>query len=183
MIDNACQYLAFDPSVFTYNSANLGTGDARATMDVNASQTSSGKLAVVLALPIGTTFPLGAEEVVRVNLSPASSALGTFTLALTDQPVVRQVVDPTATPLTASYINGSVVVNPLPTLSIARAQADIALSWPLWATNFRLQEATGPLLPSLNWTNVPVTFVISNSEAVVTQPLSATTKFYRLRKP
>jgi len=174
--------LAFDPTVFTYTSACLGAGAGGATIEVNASQAGSGRLAVVLALPTGTSFPAGTSEVVRVNLRPKSSALGVYPLSLTDQPVTREVVDPTATPLTADFMNANITVNPLPVLSIHQAPESITLSWPLWATNFTLQGADGALFPSLHWTNLPTGFVITNSEASVTLPLRGQVSFYRLQK-
>jgi len=45
-----------------------------------------------------------------------------------------------------------------------------------------LQEADGPLIPSLTWSNVPTALTITNNAAVVTLPISGTTKFYRLQK-
>jgi hypothetical protein len=52
----------------------------------------------------------------------------------------------------------------------------------LWATNFVLQEANGTSMPSLTWSNVPTAFSVTNNAAVVTLPISGTTKFYRLQK-
>jgi hypothetical protein len=174
--------LAFDPAVFAYTNVSLGANGAGATIQVNALGASQGKLAVVLTLPVGQAFPAGSREVIRVMLTPLSSAVGVYPLALTDQPVVRQVVDPTALPLSTDYLNGNVVVNPLPTLNIAPATRNITLSWPLWATNFTLQEADGAALPSLNWTNVPAQLGISNNSAVTTLPVTNATKLYRLAR-
>ncbi len=42
--------------------------------------------------------------------------------------------------LPASYVNGMVTVNPLPSLSIARSGTNVALGWPLWATNSNVQQ-------------------------------------------
>ena len=174
--------VSFDPTAFTYTGATLGANAAGASMDVNATQAASGKLAVILALPTGATFAAGADEVVRVNLTPVTSALGAYTLALTDQPVTRMVVDPAANTLAASYVSGSILVNPLPTLTIAPAQQNVTLSWPLWATNYTLQEAEGSGVSSLNWSNVPVALTVTNNQATVSVPVSGNTKFYRLQK-
>jgi hypothetical protein len=103
-------------------------------------------------------------------------------VTLTDQPVPRQVVDASAIPLLTTYLNGGVTVNPPPSLTAIRALQNISLSWPLWATNFALQEAEGALLPSLTWSNVPTAFAITNNSAVVSLPISGTTKFYRLQR-
>src|SRR5262249_51131394 len=107
--------------------------------------------------------------------------LGSYPLAFTDQPVVRQVVDPNATPLRADYLNGTMLVNPLPTLTVAYANQNILLSWPQWAANFTLQQAYS-LLPSASWSNVPVTITITNNQATAIQPVNGGTRFYRLQK-
>ncbi|HTL56954.1 MAG TPA: hypothetical protein VL361_14830, partial [Candidatus Limnocylindrales bacterium] len=174
--------LAFDRAVFAYNSAMLGANAAGATMNINVSEVNLGRLAIVLARPTGASFQAGAEEVVEVNLTPVASALGSYTLALTDQPIVRQVVDPNATPLSTAYINGTVLVNPQPTLSIARANQNILLSWPLWATNFTLQQADSAMLASTRWTNVPVTIRVTNNQATAALPITSSTRFYRLQQ-
>jgi len=150
-------------------------------LDINTNQASAGKAAFVLALPIGSSFTMGTKEVLKLNLATVPSAAGLYPVGLTDQPVVRQVVDATATPLVTTYQNGSIMVNPPPTLTAIHLQQNINLVWPLWATNFVLQEADGTL-PSLTWSNVPTAFSITNNSAVVTLPVSGTTKFYRLQK-
>ncbi len=92
------------------------------------------------------------------------------------------IVDPAANTLAASYVSGSILVNPLPTLTIAPAQQNVTLSWPLWATNYTLQEAEGSGVSSLNWSNVPVALTVTNNQATVSVPVSGNTKFYRLQK-
>jgi hypothetical protein len=174
--------IAFDPSVLAYVSASIGADAPGATLDINTNQGSTGKAAFLLALPIGTSFSAGTKEVLKFNLGTVPSAAGLYPIALTDQPVVRQVVDVTATPLTATYQNGSITVNPPPSLTATVSQQNISLAWPLWATNFVLQEADGALLPSLTWSNVPTALTITNNAAVVTLPIAGKTKLYRLQK-
>jgi hypothetical protein len=99
---------------------------------------------------------------------------------LSDQPVVRQVVDATATSLTTGYLNANITINPPPVLIIVRSSETASLSWPAWVNNFVLQQADGPL-PSLTWSNVTASVTVSNNTATVTVPLSATAKFYRLQ--
>jgi hypothetical protein len=174
--------LAFDSTVLSYLSASLGADATGATLVINTNQAAAGHAAFVLELPIGSSFAAGTKEVLKLNLRTAPSAAGLYAVALTDQPVVRQVVDASATPLTTTYINGSISVNPPPSLTATLSQQNINLSWPLWATNFVLQEADGTLLPSLTWSNVPAALTITNNEALVSLPITGTTKFYRLRK-
>jgi len=174
--------LAFDPAVLAYLSVSVGAAAPGATLDINTNQALAGRAAFLLALPVGSSFTAGTQEILKLNLGAAPSAAGGYPVALGDQPIVRQVVDSTATPLVTTYVNGSVTVNPPPALTAVRFQQNINLSWPLWATNFVLQEADGTLLPPLTWSNVPAGLTITNNVAVVTLPISGTTKFYRLKK-
>jgi hypothetical protein len=174
--------VTFDPTVLAYLTATLGADAPGATLEVNTNHAATGRVAFVLALPVGSSFTAGTKQILKLNLGSVPSAAGLYPVALTDQPVVRQVVDPTATPLVTTYINGSVTVTPPPSLTATLLQQNISLSWPLWATNFTLQEADGTLLPSLTWSNVPTVLTITNNSAVVTLPISGTTRFYRLHK-
>jgi hypothetical protein len=172
--------LAFDPAVFTYAGAALGADSAGATLEINPNQAAAGRLAFALALPIGTSFATGTKELVKVTLRSSASAVGIYPVALSDQPVQRQIVDPTAASLLSSYLNASVTINPPPVLTISRSPQSISLSWPSWANNFVLQQADGPL-PTLAWTNVSASIVVTNNASVVKLPLTDTTKFYRLQ--
>src|SRR5262249_34911466 len=145
--------LAFDPTIFSYTGASLAADAAGATLEINPNQVAAGRLAIALALPIGANFASGTKELVKVTLRASSSAAGVYLVALSDQPVVRQVVDATATSLTTGYLNGNITISPPPVLSIARSSAAVTLSWPAWANNFVLQQADGPL-PALSWIDV-----------------------------
>jgi hypothetical protein len=181
--ENALSFsLSFDPTELAYLTASPGADAPGATLEINTNQSAAGRAAFVLAMPIGSSFSAGTKEILKLNLGSAPSAAGLYPVALTDQPVGREVVDTTAAPLTTTYLNGSITINPPPSLTATRSQQSISLSWPLWATNFTLQEADGALLPSLIWSNVPVALSITNNAAVVTLPISGTTKFYRLQK-
>jgi hypothetical protein len=173
--------LSFDPAKLAYTGATLGGGAAGATLHVNASQAGAGKLGFALALGSGNSFAAGTREVVKLNFNAATTMSCDALIALTDQPVPRQVSDPGASVLTASYVSGTIIVNPLPALGIARANEDIRLSWPLWASNFTVQ-ASASLSPA-SWTNLPASVQTSNSENVLTQPLGAGARFYRLHQP
>ena len=93
----------------------------------------------------------------------------------------REISDAAAVALPASYLSGSINVIALPALRLTRAGQNIQLAWPLWATNFTLQEANS-LLPSSTWTNLSVIPSEINNERVVTLPISGNSKFYRLRQ-
>ena len=102
-------------------------------------------------------------------------------IASTELPVPRQVSDPGASALTASYVSGTIAVNPIPALGISQANEAVRLAWPLWASNFTVQ-ASASLSPG-SWTNLSVSLLTSNGVNVVTQPVGAGARFYRLHQP
>lgn len=174
--------LTFDPSLVSFVGATLGSDAASSTLFVNTSQAGSGRLGFALARGVGNSFAAGMRELLRLNFLASSSAAGTFAPSLGDQPVPREVSDPGASALPTSYANHTVVVNPLPSLSIALLGQEVRLAWPLWATNFLLQESDGGRTPWI-WTNNAASPQTSNNESVVTLPLSGAGRFYRLYLP
>jgi hypothetical protein len=71
---------------------------------------------------------------------------------------------------------------PPPSLSIARAGQGVTLSWPIWATNYALQQAAAFSAPTATWSNLAVTPVIGPNDRHVTLQPAAGEKFYRLEK-
>jgi hypothetical protein len=116
-----------------------------------------------------------------LNFTAATTETCDALIGVTDQPVPREVSDVSASVLPAGYVNGTLVVNPLPGLSIALANENVRLSWPLWATNYTLQHAIGPLGSSLNWTNVEGSVTTGDGVNSLTLPLGGGASFYRLR--
>jgi hypothetical protein len=96
--------------------------------------------------------------------------------------VPRQVSDSSAEALETSYTGGTIIVNPLPTLSIARSGQNVTLRWESWATNFVLQGAADAALPGVTWSNLVVSPSVSNNQSVVTLPLSGASRLYRLQQ-
>jgi len=178
--------LSFDPSVLTYTGASQGSSLSTtngATFIVNDMQAASGRLGFVLGLQAGTNFSIGNQQVAKINFSTRSSALGSHAVALGNQPVMCQVSDANASALTnITYINGTVLVSQPPSLSIALSDQAIQLSWPLWASNFILQQASGQLSPGMTWSSVGTTPAAATNANTVTLPLSTTNRFYRLRR-
>jgi hypothetical protein len=175
--------LSFDPTVLNYTSASLGVSAAGAVFYVNTNQLSLGRLGFALSLPTGGHFAAGTQEVVTVNFRAAAGAAGDYPVALTQTPVPREISDANAVALTTSYVNGLVTVNPPPLLKIGRAGQNIVLSWPLWSTNFVLEQSGGGLPPVGTWTNLPVTVGVSNNESSVTLPLDDAVRYFRLHLP
>jgi hypothetical protein len=174
--------LSFDPSQFTYVGTSLGSDAQKAALDLNTIQASSGRLACVLALPTGASFASGRNEVLKVILQPVSSAVGSYPISFLDQPVHREISDPTAEVLETAYANGTVIVNPVPALRIFRAGADLTLVWPESAAGFNLQETAGGL-PAATWSNVAGIPIVTNGENRVTVPAKTATRFFRLYHP
>jgi hypothetical protein len=175
--------LVFDPSALNYVSAGLGSASNGVTMFLNDSQAGAGRLGFVLGLGTGQAFVAGSRELVRVTFRAAAGAKGNCPVSFANQPVVCQMSDANAAPLATGYVNGTITVNPLPSLSIRRSGEDITLAWPLWATNFGLQAAESGLPPAVPWTNLVVAPTLTTNEAIVTLPLAATNKVYRLHQP
>ena len=78
-------------------------------------------------------------------------------------------------------VNNS-VVNSYPTLSISNSGANIFLSWPTWAANFKLQGAD-TLTPVTVWSNLAITLETNTDKIIVTLPASKSSQFFRLSQP
>jgi hypothetical protein len=180
--ENAAGFsLSFDPSVLTYTSASRGSGLSGAQFNVNAEQAASGQLGFALALEAGTNLPSGNVQIATIKFSTPASASGSYPVAVINQPVACQVSDETAEALTANYVNGAVVVSQPPSLNAAVSGQSLQLSWPVWAGNFVLQEASGPLSSNMKWSNVGTNAVTTTGTAnVATLPVGAASTFYRL---
>lgn len=72
---------------------------------------------------------------------------------------------------------------PQTVLSIALTGTNILLTWPLWASDFQLQQTT--VLPPgpLDWSSAGVSPTIANGQNEVLLPIGAAPKLFRLAKP
>jgi hypothetical protein len=177
--------LSFDPAVLTYSGYSEGSslsGANGAMFLLNDTQAASGRLGFTLALQPGGSLAPGDQQLAIVNFSAASSVSGNCPVAFASQPVTPQVSDPTASALAAGYIDGAVLISSGPTLSVACSGQGVVLSWPLWAGDFALQEASGNPSSTTSWSSLAVTPTATADANVVTLPLSSTNKFYRLRQ-
>lgn len=173
--------LGFDPTVVSYTSASLGADAASATMDINSNQATNGQLGIIMALPTDTSFSPGTRQVLKINFRALTTNSVNSTVALTDLPVRREVADTNALPVVATYANGTIAINPKPSLAIAHSNQNIGLTWPFWATNYLLQQAVGNSLSAATWTNLTFSAVLTNNSLNVTVPLSGSVQFYRLQ--
>jgi hypothetical protein len=77
--------------------------------------------------------------------------------------------------------NAVLTVLPQPSLSISNAAQGVTVSWPIWATNYAIQEADGLAAP-ITWLNLPFKPVVSTNDIRVTLQPTASHKFYRLQR-
>jgi hypothetical protein len=171
--------LRFDPARLQYTQAVLGGDAVGAALNVNALQAASGTLGMAVALPAGQSFASGTREVAKLYFIPKSSATGSASLNFSDGPVLRAVSDPAANGLAANYLDGQVIVNPLPSLRISVSATALTIGWPLWAAGFEVQTST-KLSPDANWTVVPQPSQTSGTELILQLPVPVETSFFRL---
>jgi hypothetical protein len=175
--------LGFDSSLLKFVGATLGTNASGATFNVNTNLVGSGEFGMVLALPTGTSFSAATQEVVRLSFLAVSTNSTSSVVTFSDLPVPRQVSDPNASALTASYANAAISINPRPTLSISRTGQTITLTWPGWATNYVLQSSDSVGASVANWSNAAVTVNFTNGAGTVSVPVPGITRFFRLLHP
>jgi hypothetical protein len=94
--------LSFDPTVLTYVGTVLDNGAMGAALNINSNQIGAGKLGLVLALPTGTSFNFGHQEVVKVSLRAASLSTSSSSVAFSHQLVSCEVSDAAAGALPAA---------------------------------------------------------------------------------
>jgi hypothetical protein len=175
--------VAYNPAQLSFVGAVLGGDAGGASLYVNTNQAAIGQLGFAMALGTGYSFTAGTREMVRITFRASASSAGNLPLSFADQPVPREIADVLANALPVSYVNGAITGTTPPVLGIALSGQHITLSWPLWASNFFLQQASGALRSPIVWTNLSATPGISNSANVVTLPRSNGAGFYRLYFP
>jgi hypothetical protein len=171
--------LSYDPSQAAFIGATAGADASGAALNVNTSSSAFGRVGLALALAPGSTFATGNREVIRVSFRGVAAGTTTFSPVFADQPVPREVADVSANAMAVSYVSAAGTNSPPPVLRVSRANQGVALAWPLWATNYSLQQAG----PFFIWTNLSLTATINNDEATVSVPTDAPVRFYRLRLP
>ena len=70
---------------------------------------------------------------------------------------------------------------PGPTLRIAASDGNVTLAWPLWGSNYILEESS--TFSYYAWSSNYVERTVTNNENQVTLPASEAVRFYRLFKP
>ncbi|HTL17976.1 MAG TPA: LamG-like jellyroll fold domain-containing protein, partial [Patescibacteria group bacterium] len=111
--------LNFSPTKLTNTGVTLGSGATGGSLQFNSG--SSGTVGIVVALPSGTTFAPGTQEVAEVSFSTAISA-SAYSVPLTfgDQPTKSELSDTKANPLAVKFTGAQV------TVSRSSFEADVA---------------------------------------------------------
>lgn len=103
--------LSFDPAQLQFVSAALGNGATGATLNINNLQAANGRAGLALALPAGQNFAQGLRQVVTLTFAAASSGNGANSaLSFGDSPIAREVSDPAANILQATFTSGAVTL-------------------------------------------------------------------------
>jgi hypothetical protein len=174
--------LKFDPTKIAFVSASKASVASGVILNVNTNQIASGTLGLALALPTGSSFTSGSQQIVLLTFSALATAPASTVVSFADAPVLRQVSDTRANVLLCDYTSATVsvsVVTPGPPLSVARSGQNVVIFWDAASTGFELQTAS-----SLGgtWSKVGVTPVQIGGQNIVTLPLG-TSEFFRLSKP
>jgi predicted secreted protein len=103
--------VVFDPAVLTVTSTVLAAGGTGATLVVNDTQASSGRIGLLLGLPAGQVWAAGVRDLVSLTVTTASGASVVSPVIFADAPVVREVSDATGTALPATFSAGAVTVS------------------------------------------------------------------------
>ena len=114
--ENAVRFsLVFDPAVLGSPSVALGADAHAASLKIDASQLADGHLGVSLALPAGQAFDQGDRELAVISFTVAAGETGRLTrVRCDDQPVTRQIASATGDVLTATFLDGSVLLADAP---------------------------------------------------------------------
>jgi uncharacterized protein (TIGR03437 family) len=111
--------LNFDSALLTYVSATNGPDVAGAAININSAQAATGRLGFALALPAGQSLAAGTRRIFTITFTASNSAASnTVQIGFADQPVTREVVNPNAEILTATFTPG--------TVNLARALANVS---------------------------------------------------------
>jgi len=174
--------LTFNPASVSYTGATLGNAANGAALNINSDNLPAGRVGFALALPSGTHFAAGMNELLKITFRPSISETGGISVGFGDVPISREISDATARVLSSDYLPATITINPLPSLTILKVGQNASLTWPGWATNFVLQENGADLNSSVAWANVNATVTNIHSQIGVTVPIGGATKFYRLLK-
>ena len=166
--------VGFNTSQLKLMGVALGAAATSGRLNVNTNQLT-GEVGVALSLSPGMTLSPGTNEIVVLNFMTSSNASGSSPLTLDDSVVTVEVADKTANVLTASYVNGAVVLPLQPTIVTTATGTSLQLTWPIATGNFQVQAASNILGP---WTTIVFPMVTNGGNVTATVPPGGFPQFY-----
>ncbi len=112
--ENAVSFsLRFDTRMLAFEELSPGIGATGAQLIANTSATGDGFVGVAIALPAGTSFPEGTNQLLNLTFRTVlTNALRLSTLTFGDSPTRREIVNAAANPVEVTWANGSLTINP-----------------------------------------------------------------------
>lgn len=110
--ENAVSFsLSFDPALLSFRDFILSPELSSASLNINTTQISSGKLGLAIALPVAERLSRGTVNIGKFAFrsAPISSST-TASIDFGDQPIIREIVDTLAHPLASLFRSGSVTI-------------------------------------------------------------------------
>ena len=170
--------VAFDPTALSFVSATTGSGASGARLISNSNNIAAGQLGIVVGLMPPMTFAAGSQQLVKLAFKSISYS-NTTSVAFSDTPIARQLVDASASTLSAAYQNTSFQIagQSWPTLDVTQTASNVILSWPYSPTILGAQWTTNL---GANWTNTGGTPVTNGDTLMLTLPAPTNATLYRL---
>lgn len=111
--ENALSFsLAYDASKLTFTGATLGSGAPGASLVTNPTlptQAASGRIGVVISLPVNQNLQAGSFELLKLTFT-AGAAAGDVTLGFGNSPAPKSVSDTLGNDLQCEFIDGTVTI-------------------------------------------------------------------------
>ncbi|HKZ78604.1 MAG TPA: IPT/TIG domain-containing protein, partial [Pyrinomonadaceae bacterium] len=151
---------SFDTGKMSFVSAVKGNDAAPATLNVN-SIAASGRIGIALALPAGQTFAAGTRQVVVVTFNIPLASSGSTSVAFSDTPIGREIVDVAASPLGATFTPGAFTINhPAPTVS-SLSPSTVSVGGPAFTLAVNGSNLVSESVVKVNGSDRPTSFVSS----------------------
>jgi hypothetical protein len=168
--------VSFDTNLLKYVGATLGSAMTGGRTNINSSH--PGKLGIAVAMSPGMSLASATNQILVLQFMASTNASGPANLALDSSVATLQVADKTANALTASYVDGAVVLPPQPSLVVTGAGQNLQLGWPVASGTFQVQTADNPLGP---WTTIVLPMLTNGGNVSVTVWPTNQQQYYRLQ--
>ncbi len=166
----------YNPAMLKLTGVTLGSAMAGGRLNINTNSLL-GKVGLVLALPPGSALPVGTNQVAVLQFTAGTNAWSSQPLTLDGSLVKLQVADKSAGVLSASYVNGAVVLPPAPALQATGSGKNITLSWPVGQGNWQVVSAASPTGP---WQPVAALIATNGLNTAVSVPATNHQQYFRL---